>query len=291
MWSSGAIFVKLGLQSASVWSFLVLRAVAALALLTGIVAVAQRDVLRDAFSLPLSKTLQALSIGLVLQVAYQSSFFLAIAHGLSPGVLAIVLGMQPLITPWMAREALGWKAQLTLAVGFAGLVVAVYGSRDTSAVTAAGVTYATLAVVAITAGTVLQKRTGISPAVSALWQYVAASIVFGSVVLWTGWQVTFDARFIISLAWMAGVVSVGAILLLLHMLANDSVTRVNVLFYLVPVLTMALDFAIFGTPVTLLTIAGGLAVVAAIRLFRTPNRAARSEDPFPDLAARATPRE
>jgi len=37
MWSSGAIFVKLGLQDASVWSFLTLRATGAFVIITLIV--------------------------------------------------------------------------------------------------------------------------------------------------------------------------------------------------------------------------------------------------------------
>lgn len=273
MWSSGAIFVKLGLENGSVWSFLALRACGALLVITVASSVLLPREIRETLSVSKSLIVKSMVAGLLLQVAYQSFFFLAIDHDLAPGTLAIILGLQPILTPIFAREIIGIRGYLSLAVGFAGLSLVVYGAKDVSAMSVSGVLFAFASVLAITMGSVYQKHLNIHPIASAIYQYTAASIVFLIIIAFQGWNVVWTAQFAFCVAWMVCVVSVGAVLLLFHMLSNEAASKVGVLFYLVPIFTMAFDYVVFGTVVTGFTIIGVLIVISAILMFqRSQNR-------------------
>lgn len=271
MWSSGAIFVKLGLQDASVLSFLLVRALGAFAVIVLIAQVLVSERVRALFNLSIGEWIRVASVGLVLQVAYQVFFFAAIASGLSPGMLAIVLGMQPLLTPIMARQSVGRSRFIILLAGFAGLVLAILGGHEVGVSTPLGLAFGGCAVVSITVGTLLQKgvRTGV--VTSVIGQYAVSSLVYLVAVFLAGFHVEATPQFAVSALWMVFVVSAGAILLLVFMLDRSEVSDVSALFYLVPVITYALDYAVFGNPVSFLTVAGGLIVVCCVFAFRRTN--------------------
>jgi drug/metabolite transporter (DMT)-like permease len=278
MWSSGSIFVKLGLASASVWSFLAIRATGALILLLVFSAVWYRRQLLSILRIGKRQTAQALALGLLLQGTYQGFFFLAIADGLSPGTLALILGLQPLLTPLMAREQLQPRAYALLALGFVGLVMAIYGARGVGVVTAGGVAYGLASVLSMTLGSVYQQRFRIHPLPSAIYQNVASSVTFAVIVAIVGWRVQVTPSFVLASAWMICVVSVGALLLLLYLLSTESASSVGVLFYLIPVVTMVFDYLVFGTRVSALTLVGAALVLASVWLYRrqgVPSRARR----------------
>ena len=270
MWSSGAIFVKLGLQEASVWSFLAVRAIGTLLVLSFICAlIFKRAVFSELIKLPALLIMKILFTGILLQVAYQSFFFLAIDNKLSPGVLSIILGLQPILTPIIAREEVGAKGYLILLLGFLGLGIAVSGAREISELTYVGITFGIASVCAMSVGTVCQKKVAVHPLVSAFYQNLAASIIFFIVALCTDWQATINAKFIIASAWMILVVSTGAVLLLFYMLSKNAASNVSVLFYMVPIITIALDYWVFDNTVTPLTVAGAILVIMAILFYRS----------------------
>lgn len=268
MWSSGAIFVKLGLESASVWSFLALRAGGALLLILLIGSIFFPRPFYRLLLIPKKLILRSLLLGLLLQVAYQSFFFLSIDHHLAPGMLALILGLQPLVTPLFARERIGRREYGVLALGFCGLALAVYGAKDTTTLTVTGVVFGLLAMLAMSTGTAYQKRLAIHPLASAVYQYGASASYFFILVSIQGWQVQLNPPFLLALGWMICMVSVGAVLLLLYMLTKETASKVAVLFYLVPIFTIIFDYCVFGTKITLLTMIGALLVLISIRFYR-----------------------
>src|SRR3954466_12047456 len=92
LWSSGALFSKLGLQHASPFAFLVLRFALALAVVLLLGLARQRWRPAPGSALHVAGT-GALMIG-----AYSICHLLALDRGLTPGVLATVLGAQPILT-------------------------------------------------------------------------------------------------------------------------------------------------------------------------------------------------
>jgi drug/metabolite transporter (DMT)-like permease len=92
IWSSGAIFAEWGLQHASALMFLILRFSIALAVLTAIGIYRRRWLPRSGTRLRIATT------GLLLTGGYSVCYFLALEHGVTPGVLATSLGVQPILT-------------------------------------------------------------------------------------------------------------------------------------------------------------------------------------------------
>ncbi|CAM0557668.1 hypothetical protein EHLJMEHL_02761 [Vreelandella titanicae] len=267
MWSSGALFVKAGLQDSSVLSFLLVRSLGALLVMTILLATLLPAEIRGLLSMPRPAWLRLLFVGLFLQVLYQGFFFASIAHDLSPGMLAIVLGCQPLLTPVLALERIGGKGYLVLLLGFVGLVIAVTGGGAVDAVTVSGLTFAGLSVLAMTVGTILQKHTNVNVMSSVLVQYCLSSIIFALGVGLYGFDAELTSQFIFSALWMIVVVSVGAVLLLVYMLKGDKASKVSALFFLVPVITYLLDYLVYDAPLSLLTILGGAMVVSSLLIY------------------------
>ena len=89
LWSGGAIFAKWGLAHASAFGFLLLRFVLALTVLLAICAGRRRW-------LPAPGTRVSVALtGFLLIGCYSICYLLALDHGVTPGVLATLLGAQP----------------------------------------------------------------------------------------------------------------------------------------------------------------------------------------------------
>lgn len=267
MWSSGALFVKAGLQDSSVLSFLLVRSLGALLVMTILLATLLPAEIRSLLSMPRPTWIRLLFVGLFLQVLYQGFFFASIAHDLSPGMLAIVLGCQPLLTPVLALERIGGKGYMVLLLGFVGLVIAVTGGGAVDVVTVPGLIFASLSVLAMTFGTILQKHTNVHVMSSVLVQYCLSSAIFAFGVGLYGFDAKLTPQFIFSALWMIVVVSVGAVLLLVYMLKGDKASKVSTLFFLVPVITYLLDYLVYDAPLSLLTIIGGTMVVSSLLIY------------------------
>jgi drug/metabolite transporter (DMT)-like permease len=267
MWSSGAIFVKLGLEHASVWAFLTVRSVGSAVLIFCLCILMKGRSSHARFYPGLPTIAKIMGVGVLLQVFYQSFFFLSIDFRLSPGALAIILGLQPILTPIIAREAIGFRRYCVLLIGLSGLAMAVAGARETGSVTLSGVICGLVAVAGISVGTVLQKRLEEDVLTCALYQNLATAIVFAALLPIVPWYINPTPVFIVSALWMIIVVSTMAVLLLFLMLSRQAASQVGVLFYLVPVVTLALDYLVFGTKLSLMTLCGAALVVLAIKLF------------------------
>ncbi len=244
MWSSGSIFVKSGLQESSVISFLLVRSAGSFIIILMIVSIFYRNKLAALTRIGKKELCIAMLTGLVLQCTYQSFYFSAIFYKASPGMLAIVLGFQPLLTPLLALENITKFGYFALLLGFTGLVFAVIGGESIGVITIAGLIFAGLAVLSMTIGTIIQKRSSIDILTSVLIQYAFSSVIFFIGVLYFGFSATPSLKFIYSSAWMILVVSVGAVMLLMLMLKKQRASSVSALFFLVPVITYFLDYIV-----------------------------------------------
>lgn len=276
MWSSGSIFVKIGLDDASVWSFLAIRAIGSAVILGAVWGAFNVLGSRPLVSKPSCKSLALVLIaGISLQVCYQASFFLAIDYGLSPGMLAMVLGLQPLLMPIMAGERLTAWGSTAVLLGFAGLVIGVWGAKSLVGFSIPGLAFSLLSVLAMSFGAIVQKRADVNPLLSALVQSLIAALAFTAVASFAGWQVTPTRTFVMSSLWMVLVVSTGATLLLFYMLSKGSAGKVGVLFYLVPVVTILFDYLVFNAGISWVTAVGALIVVGSVMGFRDRPRSSQ----------------
>jgi drug/metabolite transporter (DMT)-like permease len=248
LWATGFIGAKLGLPYAEPLTFLLARYLLAGALLLGAALVLNAPWPRT----PREAAHIALA-GLLVHGIYLGGLFSAIHRGVPAGVVALIAGLQPLLTAagasWLLGERVSARNWVGLSLGLVGVVLVLWGKLSFSVKSAAGVALAFLALFAITAGVLYQKRycaqmdlrTGsiIQFAASALATAVLAMLLETMHIEWSG-------EFIFALAWLVIVLSLGAISLLYFLIRRGKATRVAGLFYLVPPVTAIMAFLVFG---------------------------------------------
>lgn len=261
MWSSGAIFVELGLRYADPFVFVFLRLLFSALIFWG-------TVLYFKTKLP-SKTKEwgyILLTGLCMQASYQIFYFLALDHQISPGVLAIILGAQPIITTIIVKENSTKLQWIGLVFGIIGLVLVVADSLIINTFTFGGVICALLSLISITIGTILQKNIQISQPSNMAIQYTGAAIVLSILTLVFHQSIKWTVMFAVSLGWMILVISVGATLLLYFMIQKGNLTNVTSLFYSVPPVTAVLGYFIFRNTLEFMTIIGMVLIIIGLIL-------------------------
>lgn len=208
---------------------------------------------------------QATVSGVLIHGIYLGGVFWAVHRGLPAGISALIAGLQPLVTSllagWFLKERIAPRQWIGLATGLVGVVVVLWPKLG---VTGAGINAATLAasaiaVLAISSGTVWQKKFGTraDPFANAAWQYVGATLVMvlGSALFETR-EFVLNGELVFALLWLTLVLSIGAIFLLMRMIREGEMARVSSLFYLVPSVTAIIAWILFGETLTVVQIVG-----------------------------------
>jgi drug/metabolite transporter (DMT)-like permease len=218
----------------------------------------------------------AVIAGAFLHGLYLGPIYWAVAEGLPAGVAALIVGLQPLLTAFMAAlilsEVINIRHWLGLAIGLAGIGLVVWPKlifAHVGGITPLTASCAIFGAVAISFGTVYQKRfaTGLHLASGGFWQYVGASLV---VLL--GATITQDFLFDYSiqawgaLAWAVLVLSIAAITLLMILIRQGEVSKVSGLIYLVPAVAALMTYVMFGESLVPLQILGMGVCAAAVLL-------------------------
>ncbi len=262
MWSSGAIFVELGLNDARPLNFLTLRLVLSAALMW-LICLSLKT------KLPGCRVEWRDSIitGLFLQAGYQIFFFLALTYDVSPGMLAIILGAQPILTAILVKEETNNSQRVGLLLGISGLILVVGNSIFDGTISFIGIGSALLSLAGITIGTIWQKRTSLSLPADMAIQYTGSAIVLILLsFIFESYAVNWTIRFMIALAWMVLVISIGATLLLYFMISRGNLTNVTGYFYCLPPVTSLLDYVAFGHSLHLAAFLGMALIVGGLVL-------------------------
>lgn len=267
LWSSGALFSKWGLAEASTLAFLVLRFGLALAALSLLAIARGRWLPRPGTARQVALT------GLVLGAGYSLFYLLALDRGLAPGLLAILLGLQPVLTLLVTERPLQPRRLAGLALALGGLALVVLQSLLQARVAPVGLACAFAALACITGGTLMQKRLGQSPLEVMPLQYAVALVVFLALLPLEAVRVRWTPALALTVAWLGLVISVAATLLLYRLLQAGNAVDVTSLFYLVPAGTAALDWLVFGTVMAPAALAGTAGILAGVVLVvRAPRR-------------------
>jgi len=248
LWATGFIGARAGMPYAEPGTFLFLRFSLAFFVLAGLVVLARASWPRG------RKALQALAVGMLLHGVYLGGVFWAVREGMPAGVVAVVVGMQPILTAilagWLLGETITTRHRIGLLLGVFGVVLVLYPKLNFNGV---GITPATigasfLACLGVTLGTILQKATGGAGHIrsGAALQYLGALAPVGLLALFETRQVTWNGELVFALAWLTFVLSVGAVFLLLWLIREGSVASVSTLFFLTPAVAALFAWALFG---------------------------------------------
>ncbi len=268
LWSTGFIGAKYGLPYAGPLSFLLTRYGFVIALMT-VIALATRAPWPQE---PVQWLHIAVS-GLLVHAIYLGGVFVAIKHGLPAGVTALVVGMQPLLTAfgagWLLGETVNRWQWAGLALGFVGVALVVSGKFGDGAALGPMLIPALVALLGITAGTLYQKRfcAQFDLRTGSVIQFVPTAIVTAiAIALFEDFQIEWTPDFIFALAWLVLVLSLGALSLLNLLIRGGSAVNVASLFYLTPISTAVIAWAVFGEKLTLTATAGMLLAVSGVYL-------------------------
>ena len=267
LWSTGFIGAKYGLPYAEPLSFLLTRYGLVIALML-LIALATRAPWPERRS----DWLHIGVSGILVHAIYLGGVFVAIKHGLSAGVTALVVGMQPLLTGlgsgWLLGEKVTARQWGGLALGFVGVGMVVSGKLGDGALGPMLIP-AVVALLGITAGTLYQKRfcPKFDLRSGSVIQFVPTAIVTAiAVVLFEEYRIDWNGHFLFALGWLVLVLSLGAISLLNLLIRSGSAVNVASLFYLTPPTTALIAFAVFGETLTLTAIVGMLVAVGGVYL-------------------------
>lgn len=268
LWATGFIGARYGLPYAEPATFLLLRFALVVALLLPIAVVG------GACWPPSRAQVVHLAVaGILVHGGYLGGVFSAIHAGMSAGVSALIVGLQPVLTALAAAPLLGERVTarqwLGLAFGFGGVALVVGDRASLGGLSAYSLAMAVVALVSITIGTVYQKRFcgAFDLRTGAIIQFVAAGLALAPIAIafehapvrWTG-------EFLFALAWLVIVLSIGAISLLALLIRRGAATKVASLFYLVPAVTATIAFVLFGETLGPLALAGFGVAVAGVAL-------------------------
>lgn len=264
VWGSGYLASKTGLQYAQPFTFLTLRyCFGVLCMLPWVLWSRPRW--------PANRTewLHIGVAGLLMHAINLSGSHHAQTLGLSAGITALLLATQPLFTALIAHRFLGQRLVARqwagVAVGLLGVTLVVWHKVDVQAVPGSALLAVLIALAAITAGTLYQRR--FCPTAdlrsASLIQFALSAAVLaplawgieGFVVRWS-WPLAASVVFLVV---FASILATNTLHLLMR---RGHATRVTSLFFLTPIVAVLLEWAMFGVVPTLVS-AVGIAVTTA----------------------------
>ncbi len=274
LWSTGFLGAKFGLPYAEPLTFLAIRYALVIALMTLVVLAMRAPWPRD-----WRQTVHIGVTGVLVHGVYLGGVFTAIHNGLSAGIAALIVGMQPLLTAigagWLLGERVTRGQWIGLALGFGGvaLVVGSKGGVGAASLADAGPLLVPIiaALFGITIGTLYQKRfcPRFDLRTGSVIQFIPTLLLTAAAAAATETiQVEWTGEFVFALAWLVLVLSLGAISLLNLLIRSGSAVNVASLFYLTPPTTALLAWMLFGETLTGMALLGMGIAVAGVWLAR-----------------------
>jgi drug/metabolite transporter (DMT)-like permease len=219
-------------------------------------------------------------VGLGVHAGYLGGVWAAVKAGIGAGTVSLIVGLQPVLTAlWLAGMAGTGQAAARgplatprvtprqwagLALGLGGLVLVVWRKLGVGEVTPLNLALALLALLAITGGTLYQKRF-VKPCdvrTANTVQLAAALALSLPLALLEPGHIQLHPEFIGAMAWSVLVLTLGGSSLLYLLIQRGAAMQVTSLMYLVPPCTALLAWLLFGEELSPLVLAG-LALTAA----------------------------
>ncbi len=268
VWGSGFLATKVGLQYAPPFTFLTLRFAFGMLLVIPI-ALAVRPRWPD--SPP--QWLHVAAAGLLMHAVNLGGSHYAQYLGMSAGITALVLALQPLVTAVVAGPFIGERLsrwQWTgVFLGLAGVALVVWHKIDLDAMSTASLAAVLIALAAITAGTLYQRI--FCPAIdlraaSVVQFAVTLLLVAPLAVVVEGFRFEDSWPLLAAIGFLVIFASIFAVNALHTLMRRGEATRVTSLLYLTPIIAVALEWLMFGIYPTWLTALGVAVTCAGVAL-------------------------
>ncbi len=271
LWSTGFIGARLGLPYVEPLTFLAIRMLLVVAVMSVIALV-------TGARWPQPREIgHSLVAGTLVHAAYLGGVFVAISHGVPAGISALIPGLQPILTSTIAHRFMGERVTyvqwLGVVLGLIGVVIVLHDRNIQISGSMLGWIASVVSLFGITLGTLYQKRHcgTIDWRTGNTVQYIGAGILF-----WLG-AFAFETRvvhwseeLIFALFWLVFVLSVAAVALMYWLIRRSAATSFASLFYLVPAVTALLAYFLFGERLDAISVAGmGVCAAGVVLASRT----------------------
>ena len=266
IWATGYIVAKLAAPYADPLTFLVWRYAGVLVLMLGLALAARA-------AWPSRRDMTHLAIaGIGIQALYLGGVWVAIRQGLPAGTAALIVNLQPVLVAALAPligERVAPRQWAGVALGLAGVVLVIWHKLNLGAGFGGPLLLCVMALLAITGGTLYQKRfvPHFDLRTGQVVQFAAAL----AVTLPVAWavepmRIEWNAQVIAAMAWSVLVLTAGGISLMFHMLRHGRVTAVSSTMYLVPSVTSVMAWLLFGETLGAQAIAGMVVTLLGVYL-------------------------
>ncbi len=257
IWASGYVVAKLAATGAEPLSFLVLRYVG-VCVLMGVLALvggATWPSRRDAFHIAVA--------GVLIQALYLGGVWVAIRMGLSAGIAALIVNLQPVLTVCLSfwtGERVTRRQVLGVAIGFIGVLLVLAAKLlATSGALGIPVVICVAALLGSTIGVLYQKRyvPNFDLRSGQVIQFAAAIVATLPFAWWfESFNIHWTSSVIVAMLWSVFVLSGIGISIMFYLLRHGSVTRLTSAMYLVPGLTAVMAWLMFDETLGWNVIAG-----------------------------------
>lgn len=267
LWSTGFIGARYGLPYIEPLTFLAVRMVFVVIVMTTIALTAGAR-------WPVGPEIgHSLAAGAMVHGLYLGGVFTAISQGVPAGISALIPGLQPILTSTIANRFMGEKVSRLqwagLALGLVGVAMVLHDRRMVAEGSVLGWVASFASLIGITLGTLYQKRFcgGIDWRTGNTVQYAGAAVLFGlgafafetRVIHWTG-------ELVFAMVWLVFVLSIAAVALMYWLIRRSAATGFASLFYLVPAVTALFAYGLFGEKLDALSVAGMVGCAAGVVL-------------------------
>ncbi|WP_375140989.1 DMT family transporter [Ideonella alba] len=268
IWSTGFVVARFGMPHAPPFSFLSWR----YALSCGAFVLWVRWA-GAAWPQGRQQWLHLAVTGVLMHGGYLGGVWSAVKLGLGAGTASLIVGLQPVLTAlWVSatgsEHRVSARQWLGLLLGLGGLALVVWHRLGMGEASGPSLTWAVLALLSITAGTLYQKR-HVQPCdvrTANLIQLAAALTVSLPLALLEPQAMDWTGELVGAMAWSVLALTLGGSSLLYLLIQRGAATQVASLMYLVPPCTAVLAWALFGEALGLRVLAGIGLTVAGVAL-------------------------
>ena len=285
IWSTGFIVARYGMPHSPPLTFLSLRF--ALSVLCFFVWV---GLSKAVWPRNRAQFFHLAAVGVLLHAGYLGGVWAAVKAGIAAGTVALLVGLQPVLTAlWVSAlsragaaptAAAGGRTSsglqplhwLGLSLGFGGLVLVVWRKLGAGELNTLNLSLAVFALLCITAGSLYQKRF-VAPCdvrTASLVQLLAALLVCAPLALLEAEAVDWHPQMVAALAWSVLGLTLGGSSLLYLLLQRGVATQVASLMFLVPPTTALMAWFMFNETLSGLMLLGMLLTALGVALVMRP---------------------
>jgi drug/metabolite transporter (DMT)-like permease len=266
VWSTGFIVAKYGMPYTDPMTFLTMR-------FAGVLVIMVPLVLWWRPTWPKAVDSGHIAVaGSLMHVGYLGGVWAAIKLGMPAGLAALIVGLQPVLTAFLAArvaEQVSARQWAGLVFGFTGVAIVLADKLGFDGVTLWGVVLCFIALISFTAGTLYQKRfcPMFDLRAGTVIQYAASVALAGILMLlFEPIEVQWSPELIGALIWSVVFLSIGAMSLWFVLLRQGAATRVSSLIYLTPPTVAIMAWVLFDEALTLWVALGTLVTVVGVWL-------------------------